>query len=166
MIILRLTAMVVAIGLMGAAVSRAAGEEVLRAPSMEPLYKVDAKYPPAALRHRIQGTVRLEALIGQDGHSERLRLLSGHPLLVRAAREAARQWVCRPTLRHGKPVRVVTEIDVQFQLDSDGNPPKAEVRGGATVSSGRCGTCPDAGEGRMQQVEVRSAPLPSASHNG
>jgi hypothetical protein len=39
MTILRLTAMAVVIGLVLAAVSQAAGEELLRAPSMEPLYK-------------------------------------------------------------------------------------------------------------------------------
>jgi TonB family protein len=102
--------------------SQTAVEELLRAPSMEPLLRVDPKYPPAALRQRIQGTVRLEARIGKDGHVERLRLVSGHPLLVHAATEAARQWVFRPALLHGKPARVVTEIDVQFQLDSDGSP--------------------------------------------
>jgi TonB family protein len=96
MTILRLSAMVVVIGLVLAAVSQAAGDEVLRAPSMEPLYKVNPEYPPAALRHRIQGTVRLEALIGKDGHVERSRLLSGHPLLVRAARQAAQHWSTDP----------------------------------------------------------------------
>jgi hypothetical protein len=74
--ILRLTAMVVLIGLVVAAVSQAAEEEVLRAPSMEPLYEVDPKYPPAALRNRIQGMVRFEAIIGDDGHVESLRLAS------------------------------------------------------------------------------------------
>jgi protein TonB len=125
MAILRLTAMVIALGLVFAAASQAA-EEVLRAPSMEPLQKVDPAYPSAALRYRIQGTVRLEALVGKDGHIERLRLLSGHPLLVRAAKEAALRWVYRPTLLRGKPVRAVTVIEVQFQLDSHGNPLKKD----------------------------------------
>jgi len=66
--VLRLAAGVVVMGLALAAVSHAAEEEVLRAPSMEPLYTVDPEYPPAALRFGIQGTVRFEALIGEDGH--------------------------------------------------------------------------------------------------
>jgi TonB family protein len=126
MVIIRLTAIAVVTGLVLAAASRVAGEEVLRARSMEPLYKVDPKYPPAALRRRIEGTVRFEALIGKDGYVERLRLLSGHPLLVRAAREAAQQWVYRPTLLRGNPARVITEIEVEFQLDSYGNPAKKD----------------------------------------
>jgi protein TonB len=93
---------------------------------MEPVYKIDPEYPPAALRFRIQGTVRFEALIAEDGHIARLRLVSGHPLLVRAAREAAQKWIFRPTLRRGKPVRVITEFDVEFQLDSHGNPVKKD----------------------------------------
>ena len=111
-----------------AAPSQAGGEEMLRVRAMEPVYKVEAKYPPEALRHHIQGTVRLEAVIGKDGHVEHLRLISGHPLLVPAARKAARQWIYRPTLLHGKPVRVATEIDVQFQLDEYGRPLKEENR--------------------------------------
>jgi TonB family protein len=131
MAILRLTAMVVVVGLVLTAASQAAEEEVLRAPPMPEwklLYKVDPEYPPAALRHRIQGAVRFEAVIGKDGHIERLRLISGHPLLVRAAREAAQQWIYRPTLLQGKPGRVVTEIEVQFQLDPHGNPLKEDNR--------------------------------------
>jgi protein TonB len=125
MAILRLTATVIVLGLVFAAASQAA-EEVLRAPSMEPLQKIDPKYPSAALRYHIQGTVRLEALVGKDGHIERLRLVSGHPLLVRAAKEAALRWVYRPTLLRGKPVRVITVIEIQFQLDSHGNPLKKD----------------------------------------
>jgi outer membrane biosynthesis protein TonB len=83
MAILRLTAIVVAIGLALAAAPQAAEEDVLRMPAMPQwklLSKVDPKYPPAALRQRIEGAVRFEAVIGKDGHIERLRLVSGHPL--------------------------------------------------------------------------------------
>ncbi len=97
-------------------------EPVLRTPSLESqlLYKVEPDYPAAALRHRIQGTVRLNAIVGKDGHVASLRLVSGHPLLVRAAKEAARQRIYRPSLLDGNPVRVVTQIDVVFQLDFHG----------------------------------------------
>jgi len=95
------------------------------------LHKVDPEYPSAALRGRIQGIVRFTAIIGKDGHIERLRLISGHPLLVRAARKAAEQWVYRPTLLSDKPVRVITEIYVYFQLDPYGNPRKNDISTGA-----------------------------------
>ena len=65
---------------------------------------------------RISGQVRLEAIIAKNGKIENLQVLSGHPLLVRAALEAVRQWVYRPTLLNGDPVEVVSLIDVNFGL--------------------------------------------------
>jgi protein TonB len=131
MAVLRLVALVFVAGLAVAAAPQAADEQVLRTPSMPEwklLHKVDPEYPSAALQYRIQGTVRFNAVIGKDGHIERLRLISGHPLLVRAAREAARQWIYRPTLLGDKPLRVITHIEVQFQLVPSGNPLKHNNR--------------------------------------
>ena len=78
--------------------------------------KVDPEYPAQALEARIQGTVRFIATIGKDGQLQNLQLISGHPLLVRAAMDAVRQWVYQPTLLNGEPVEVVTSIDVPFLL--------------------------------------------------
>ncbi len=77
---------------------------------------VDPVYPPLALQARIQGTVRFTAIIGRDGHLQNLQLVSGHPLLVQAAREAANQWEYKPTLLNGEPVEVVTIVEVNFRL--------------------------------------------------
>ena len=102
----------------------AADEQFLRTPSLPDwklLHRVDPEYPAAALRHRIQDAVRFECRIGTNGHIERLRLIGGHPLLVPAAREAARQWIYEPAFLHNRPVRVITLIEVQFQLDPYGN---------------------------------------------
>lgn len=122
---LRLTIMTVASCIVMAAAQQAGGEQVLRAPAMpewQLLHKVDPKYPSAAIQYRIQGTVRFGAVIGKDGHIERLRLIGGHPLLIWAAREAAQQWIYSPTLLDGKPARVITVIEVQFRLDPYGKP--------------------------------------------
>jgi periplasmic protein TonB len=130
MTVLRLVAVVVA-GLALAAAPQAADEQALRTPLMPEwklLHKVDPEYPSAALQHHIQGTVRFNATIGKDGHIERVRLISGHPLLVRAATEAVRQWIYRPTVLGDKPVRVITQIEVQFQLDPYGSPLKDHTR--------------------------------------
>jgi TonB family protein len=77
---------------------------------------VDPVYPPLALQARIQGTVRFTAIIGRDGRIQNLQLVSGHPLLVQAAREAANQWEYKPTLLNGDPVEVVTIVEVSFKL--------------------------------------------------
>jgi TonB family protein len=73
-------------------------------------------YPPDAKAARIQGTVKLSAIIGKDGAVQNLEVLSGHPLLVPAALEAVKLWVYQPTLLNGNPVEVVTQIDVNFTL--------------------------------------------------
>jgi len=86
------------------------------------VHKVEPNYPRAALLYRIQGTVRFTAIIRKDGRVERLRLLDGHPLLVRAAREAARQWIYRTSFLGGEPVRVITILAVPFRIGPSVNP--------------------------------------------
>ena len=73
-------------------------------------------YPPLARQARIQGTVRLTAVIAKDGTIQELQVVNGHPLLVPAALEAVKQWVYQPTLLNGEPVEVITQIDVNFTL--------------------------------------------------
>jgi len=73
-------------------------------------------YPPLAKQARIQGTVKLSAIISKDGTIQHLEVISGHPLLVPSALEAVKQWVYQPTLLNGEPVEVITQIDVNFTL--------------------------------------------------
>jgi TonB family protein len=80
-------------------------------------------YPPLARQARIQGTVRLHAVIAKDGSVIWLEVLPGaHPLLVRAALDAVRQWMYQPVLLNGEAVEVDTTVDVVFSLDK--KPPK------------------------------------------
>src|ERR1700682_6192184 len=79
--------------------------------------KVQPVYPPLARQTRISGTVRLHALISKTGSVESLEVMSGHPLLVRAAMDAVQQWRYKPTLLNGEPVEVDTTIDVIFSLN-------------------------------------------------
>ena len=73
-------------------------------------------YPALARQARIQGTVRLEAIISKEGVIEELKVVSGHPLLIQSALDAVRQWRYQPTMLNGVPVEVVTTIDVNFTL--------------------------------------------------
>jgi protein TonB len=78
--------------------------------------KVAPSYPPLAKSARVSGTVKFTAIISKEGNIENLQLVSGHPLLVNAAKEAVLQWKYKPTLLNGEPVEVVTEIIVNFTL--------------------------------------------------
>jgi TonB family protein len=80
------------------------------------LKKVQPIYPPEARLNRIEGVVRLKAVIGKDGAVKQLTVVSGHPTLAQAAIDAVGKWIYQPTLLEGRPVEVETEIDVNFQL--------------------------------------------------
>jgi TonB family protein len=79
------------------------------------LSKVDPKYPPKAKKMGARGIVRLEAIIGADGHVRDVKVIeSAYPLLSDAAVEAVRQWVYKPTLVDGVPVENRTNISISF----------------------------------------------------
>lgn len=78
--------------------------------------RVQPIYPPLARQSRIEGSVVLHAVINKDGEVSELQVLSGHPLLVRAALDAVRQWRYSPTLLSGQPMEVETTITVSFVL--------------------------------------------------
>jgi protein TonB len=73
-------------------------------------------YPTLARAARVQGAVRIEAIIGTDGAVRNVRLVSGPPLLAKAALDAVSQWRYRPTMLGGNAVEVLTEITVNFTL--------------------------------------------------
>jgi protein TonB len=73
-------------------------------------------YPPLARQARIQGKVQLHAIIDKDGRVGELQVVSGHPLLVKAALDAVQNWRYQPTILNGEPVEVDTTIDVNFVL--------------------------------------------------
>lgn len=80
------------------------------------IYNPSPQYPPLAKMARVQGEVRLSAVISKDGTIQDLKVISGHPLLVQAALSAVKQWRYEPYLLDGVPVEVDTEIDVNFTL--------------------------------------------------
>lgn len=79
--------------------------------------RVQPDYPEIAKLMRLSGTVRLRAIIGTDGAVQQLEVLSGNPILARAAKSAVREWRYEPTRLNGQPVEVETSITVTFVLD-------------------------------------------------
>jgi periplasmic protein TonB len=75
-------------------------------------------YPPLARQARMQGVVKITAIVSRDGSVQSLQVVSGHPLLVAAAMDAVRQWLYEPTLLNGEPVEVVLVVDVNFRLSN------------------------------------------------
>ncbi len=79
--------------------------------------RVEPLYPSIAHTARIQGSVVLHAIISREGTIERLQVVSGHPMLDKAALDAVSQWLFRPYILNGQPIEVETEITVNFILD-------------------------------------------------
>jgi protein TonB len=79
--------------------------------------RVEPVYPHIAAISGIQGQVKLHAIIARDGRIQSLNVISGPPLLVRAALEAVEQWRYRPYVLNGEAVEVETLITVNFKKE-------------------------------------------------
>ncbi len=81
------------------------------------LKRVAPKYPPLARQAGIQGSVWLTLSIGRDGRVKGSQVVSGHPLLMGAAREAVSQWRFEPVFDDsGQRTETTTDVQVSFQL--------------------------------------------------
>ena len=77
--------------------------------------RVTPVYPAQAKAHNVTGTVRVFAIVDENGkiwvtNSE------GPTLLRQAAEDAARAWVFPPSVVNGKPVRLAGYLDFDFKL--------------------------------------------------
>lgn len=81
------------------------------------LHKAEPPYPQIARAAHVSGAVELECVVGVDGHISEVKVKSGNPLLVRAAVEAAWQWVYAPSKLNGVPIEIVTILTFTFKLN-------------------------------------------------
>lgn len=73
-------------------------------------------YPAIAKAARIQGRVVIEAIISKEGFVEQAHVLSGQPMLARAALEAVSRARYQPYELNGEPVGVDTTVSIDFVL--------------------------------------------------
>jgi protein TonB len=83
----------------------------------QPLFKAEPVYPPLAKTTRVSGDVKLECVVGVNGHILEVKVIGGHPLLVRAAVEAAWKWVYAPSKLNDTPIEIVTNLTFSFKLN-------------------------------------------------
>jgi TonB family protein len=81
------------------------------------LHRAEPPYPPLARATHVFGNVELECVVGIDGHIREVKVKGGNPLLVRAAVEAAWQWVYAPTKLNDVPIEIVTILTFSFKLN-------------------------------------------------
>ena len=83
----------------------------------DPLHKVDPKYIADAVLERVEGTVRLSAVIRKDGRVDSVELLKHlDDRLDKSAEEALAKWQFEPALRDGTPVDVDAVFEIPFRL--------------------------------------------------
>jgi TonB family protein len=80
------------------------------------LERVEPKYPEEAKQQRIEGPVVLNALVGTDGAVRELKVVSGEPLLAKAATDAVSHWRFQPHSLNDRPIEFETQITVNFAL--------------------------------------------------
>lgn len=79
-------------------------------------HRVNPIYPTQARIQRIEGTVVLEALVGEDGNVHDVKVTSGSAVLASAAKQAVEQWRYQPFQLNGKPVSMSTSVKIVFKL--------------------------------------------------
>jgi TonB family protein len=77
---------------------------------------VEPVYPAEAVQQKIEGTVKLHAVIGTDGAIESLAQVSGPQVLVNASMSAVRNWKYSPTRMNGQPIETQEDISFVFRL--------------------------------------------------
>jgi protein TonB len=79
--------------------------------------RVPPVYPKEAYDSKLTGVINLETTIGVDGKVISVTLRGkGDDLLVKAAMDAVKQWVYKPTKVNGMPIEVVTIVSVNFKV--------------------------------------------------
>jgi TonB family protein len=82
-------------------------------------HSVQPGYPLLARQMKVQGSVILQALIGRDGQIQHVQVLSGPPILARAAEEAVRQWHFKPHYQGAEAVETQARITVNFTISTN-----------------------------------------------
>lgn len=83
---------------------------------MAPKHLVGPSYPRLAQLSRIQGSVTLRATVDRGGQVKDVAIVSGHPLLVEASKNALLEW----KFEYCKPARKSCTATVQFQFSLAG----------------------------------------------
>jgi len=75
-------------------------------------------YPLTARSMNAFGKVEVRIIISEGGQVIEATAISGHPALRTAARDAAREWVYKPTMFNGLPTKVETVLTFTFSPGS------------------------------------------------
>ena len=79
--------------------------------------RVNPVYPKEAFDAKLTGIVNLETTIDADGKVTNVRPIgNANELLLKAAEDAVKQWVYKPTTINGMKVVVITIVSINFKV--------------------------------------------------
>lgn len=82
-----------------------------------PIKQVAPEYPRIAREAEIEGKVIVKALVDKEGKVSKVVVVDGPEIFQSAALAAAKQWVFKPAIMGGKPVKVWVAIPFRFRLN-------------------------------------------------
>jgi TonB family protein len=85
---------------------------------VRPIAQPAPQMPLIAKDRRVSGVVAMDATVDKRGAVTQIKILSGSPLLIDAAREAVSRWRYQPAMLNGEPIDAPVHIEVRF----DANP--------------------------------------------
>jgi len=74
------------------------------------------EYPAIARQLKLEGQVEVEAIVAEDGSVEQVNIISGNPVLTRAAVAAVKKWKFTPVKADGKSVKARAPLSLSFKL--------------------------------------------------
>ena len=89
------------------------------------LERVEPIYPKEAIDKGIRGTVLLNVVRGKDGRVLRADVVSGNPILAKAARQAVMGWRFKPYVLNGEAIEKNMKIRITFPRAKPGKRPGA-----------------------------------------
>jgi len=81
------------------------------------IFQPELMYPAIARNARVQGSVRIDAILDESGNVIQAHVVDGPALLVASAMSQVTQWKYEPTLLNGQPVSVEMIIYVNYRLE-------------------------------------------------
>ena len=83
----------------------------------QPIFMPDPDYPRALRKRKIQGICVLGLTVDEHGTARNLHVMrSLDKRLDQNAIDAVKRWKFKPAMRDGKPVAVLTSVEVDFRL--------------------------------------------------
>jgi TonB family protein len=79
--------------------------------------RVEPTVTPLVKATKLGGKVKLHIVISPSGDVSSATVESGHPLLVKAALDAVKQWKFKPFLEGDTPIAVATDVELDFPGD-------------------------------------------------